>query len=269
MRRIGLHLLLVLGLSLAFSGCTDTGTMPQGTTPGAAPGLTAVVVADSGDYQGPACCEKVIVTVPGPDPAECDPYTSLNWCDGGGDCMTTQPGTMDDPDSMTPSAGSTGCLPGGGGGTVPPGGGIPTPPPTVPQDTACKTESPALNDPAVQTGLKELWNQSGYSLEQQQRREAGAWIVRDASGAYRLAPLVDAVSTPCSINGNWNAPVGAVAFVHTHPFTSREVMTACGPITRRLADGREVPLVGKDGAPIYHRYGNGPSPAIAICCKRW
>jgi hypothetical protein len=118
-----------------------------------------------------------------------------------------------------------------------------------------------LNDAAVQAGFKDLWNQSGYSLEQHQRREAGAWVVRDPSGSHRLVYLADAVSTACSINGNWNAPEGTVAFVHTHPFTSREVMTACGPITRRLSDGREVPLIGKDGAPVYHRYGNGPSPA--------
>jgi hypothetical protein len=196
---------------------------------------------------------KIGVWAPG-DGGKCDPWQDINWCEDDGACATSQPPEGPDEEYI----GVQGCTP-----AVPPGGGGggTQPPPSASPDTACKTESPVLNDPAVQAGFKDLWNQSGYELEQQDRREAGAWIIRDANGSHRLSYLADAVRTPCSINGNWNAPDGAVAFVHTHPFTSREVMTACGPIMLRKADGREVPLLGSDGGPVYHRYGNAPSPA--------
>lgn len=85
--------------------------------------------------------------------------------------------------------------------------------------------------------------------------------MRNVDGSHRLVPLQDAVRGPCSINGNWTAPPGAVGFVHTHPFTAGEVMQACGPITQQLPDGRSVPIFGSDGRTLYHRYTNQPSPA--------
>lgn len=242
MRSTGLHLLLVLGLFLVMGGCTDTGTLPQATIPDAAPGLA--VAADSGDYQDPACCEKVIVTVPGPDPAECDPYASLNWCEGGGDCLT---------------AGSTGCPIGGGPG--PGGGGGVVPPDNPPADTACNTsDSPVLNDAAVQTGFEDLWNQSRMNLEQSQRLESAAWIVQNADGSRHMVPFSYTQRNACAVNGNFFPPPGAVGFVHTHPFTTGERMTACGPMTYETPNGQSHVVVGRDGQPLYHTYNNQPSP---------
>lgn len=254
MRKLLLRVGLLLGLPLALSGCTDAVTLPQADAP--APSLTTAVEADSGDYQDPSCCEKVIVIVPGPDPAECDPYTSLNWCDGGGDCMTTQPSHGDDPELMTPNAGSTGCA-GGGGGPVPP-----PPPPTtepLPSDT-CRTGEPALDAPAVKAGLKDLWDRSNPNAPQAQRLEQGAWIVQNADGSYGMAPFATSLQGPCNINGNYNPPPNAIAWVHTHPFTAGETMTICGAYkTRDPATGAWRDIIGPDGRPVYPVYNNRPS----------
>lgn len=194
------------------------------------------------------------VTWPGDGGAKCDPWLDSSWCesDGDGDCMTSQlPAGSEE--GVLGACGPGGTIGGRDGGT-----GSPNP---TPADTACTTLDPALNDAAVQTGLRDLWQQSGIDKPQDQRAEAGGWIVRNTDGSHRLVPLSDMVREPCRLNGNWLAPLGTVGFVHTHPFRSHEVMIACGPVSRELPDGRSIPILGKNGQYLYHTYSNRPSPA--------
>ena len=76
-----------------------------------------------------------------------------------------------------------------------------------------------------------------------------------------MAPFVVTAQGPCSINGNMNAPPGAVAWVHTHPFRTGEVQTICGAM--KLADpstpGGFRDVIGADGRPVYPVYDNKPS----------
>lgn len=127
MRQFAIRLAGIVSLLLALGACADGPTLLDAPR---APDRSAksTAAADTEDHQAPACCETVIVVVPGPDaPPPCDPWTSLSWCagTGGGDCMTGAPAGDPGPDVLAPAAGSTGC-PGGGGG---PGGGTPFPPP--------------------------------------------------------------------------------------------------------------------------------------------
>lgn len=129
-----------------------------------------------------------------------------------------------------------------------------------PADTACNTADNALlNDAAVQAGFESLWNQSGINLAQSQRLESAAWIVQNPDGSRQLVPFSYNQRTACAVNGNFFAPPGTVAFVHTHPFLAGERMTACGPMTYE-ANGQSYVVVGRDGQPLYHTYNNQPSP---------
>lgn len=212
--------------TLAFAACTDAPTIPR---------------TDAREA-GPA---SHVMPIDGGKP--CDPWRDVNWCeDPGDDCLT----------STGDEAGVQNCsgTPGG------PGGGGPTVNPPAP-DTACKTNDDAvLNDLAVQAGFEELWEQSGIDLEQSQRLESAAWIVQNPDGSHHLAPITYNQRDACGVNGNWFAPAGTIGFVHTHPFRSGEVMTACGPVTYEAPDGRRLTVIGQDGQPIYHRYNNQPSP---------
>jgi hypothetical protein len=243
---------------------------------------SAMNLSDSGDYQDPACCEKVIVTVPGPDPAECDPYMSLTWCDGGGDCVTTQPAHTDDPDPLTPNAGSTGCP--GGGGVVPPPS---PPPPNEPGDT-CNTGDAVVDDPKVSDGMKDLWARSNPDANLAQRRETAGWIVQTASG-FSIAPITTTSSSfgCAAFTANFPTSGTVVGFVHTHPYQVDETIVDCDLTTvqsytgapsdadRRASAalgsllGRSDPLPGyiidKDG---YYRFvgtSNTATPRLPRC----
>jgi hypothetical protein len=123
-RKLASRLTPLVGMLLMLGGCGDGPTLsdrPEGA--GDAPNLTSGAGAESDEYQTSACCETVVVTVPGgapPPPPKCDPWTSLNWCEGDGDCMTGTLINPHDPEVMAPSAGSTGCYYGGGGSVPPP-----------------------------------------------------------------------------------------------------------------------------------------------------
>lgn len=195
-----------------------------------------------------------VVYGPGAPPA-CDPMLNLDWCEGGGGggCASSQPaeGT---PEEFVGVQGCLGPTKGGGGGT--------TPPPPPPADTTCLTGDAALDSPEVKQGLRDLWARSNPNASQQaQRLEQAAWIVQRPDGSFYMAPFTIFAQDACSVNGNFYAPPGAVAWVHTHPFTAGEVMTACGPL--RLSDpsapeGFRI-MVGPDGQPIYQTYDNKPS----------
>lgn len=129
-----LHVLLLLSaLLLGAAGCTDAVTMPSADGPARELG---VVVAPGNGQQPTACCDRVVVVVPGPE--ECDPYTSLNWCeDDENVCMTAMPGADQ---HLAGGCDDTGG-PGGGTGTCPawdpvcaggPGDGPDDPEPTPP-----------------------------------------------------------------------------------------------------------------------------------------
>lgn len=71
------------GMMFAVAGCQDA-TLPATS----APDLPSADVLIGEDYQSPACCDEVVVIVPGPTEPVCDPYTDANWCqDSGGECM--------------------------------------------------------------------------------------------------------------------------------------------------------------------------------------
>lgn len=182
---------------------------------------------------------------------ECDPYQSIDWCEdpgdpGDGECMTSQPG-MEQPDDFT---GVQGCKLGGSGSE-----GEQPPPDT------CQTGDPMLDSPAVEQGLKDLWARSAPTAPQAQRLEQAAWIIQNADGTYGTAPFSVTTQGPCGINGNLNAPAGAVAWVHTHPFTRNEVQTICGPLQQPdpTAPGGYRAVIGPNGQPVFPVYRNNPS----------
>jgi len=226
------HFLTALAVLLT-AACADSPTAPSIAPDGVGP-------------------SKIGVWAPGGG-GKCDPWMNLDWCepDDGGGCMTSQPpeGTPEE------FQGVQGCLPPGGGG----GGGT-TPTDTVPTDT-CKTGDPVLDSPAVKQGLNDLWARSNPTAPQAQRLEQAGWIVQRSDGSFYMAPFTISAQGPCSVNGNLNAPPGAVAFVHTHPFTQGEVQTICGAIKQPdpFAPGGFRDVIGSDGRPVHPVYDNKPS----------
>ena len=191
--------------------------------------------------------------IPG-EPGECDPWQDANWCQdpggpGDGECITSSPGTG----NPQASAGVQGCTPGGPGGG--PGGGEEPPP----SDT-CRTGDPAFDSPDVKQGLNDLWTRSNPEAPQAQRLEQGAWIIQRPDGSYGMTPFSVSTQSPCGINGNFNAPQGAVGWVHTHPFTAGEVQTICGALKQPdPATGGWRDVIGTNGQPVYPVYSNRPS----------
>lgn len=120
----------------------------------------------------------------------------------------------------------------------------------------CETGDPILDDPDVQAGLKSLW-ESGTPDDPDpwSRLEKGGWLVDDGNGQYHLEPFTSPpwASFPCKTDpiGGFAIPPNTVAWVHTHPFETGELMTTCEPYMVKLAGGVEV--------PAYQRYGNLPS----------
>jgi hypothetical protein len=186
--------------------------------------------------------------IPPDDGATCNKYTDPNFCQGRriGECITSNPGTFDS------EVGVESCDGGGGGGTAPS--------PDPPADT-CLTGDEGLDAPAVKQGLKDLWTRSNPDAPQAQRLEQAGWIVRGWDGSYSMVPFNVSVQGPCNINGNLSAPPGAVAWVHTHPFTTGEVMASCGPVKMQdpSAPGGYRDMIGSDGQPRYRAYNNNPS----------
>jgi hypothetical protein len=119
---------------------------------------------------------------------------------------------------------------------------------------------PVLDSPSVQAGLADLWTRSNPSAPQAERLEQGGWIVQNADGSYGMAPFIVHSQGPCGINGNYNPPSNAVAWVHTHPFTTGERMVSCGAYKERdPATGAWSDVIGPDGRPVYPEYRNRPS----------
>jgi hypothetical protein len=197
------------------------------------------------------------VYYPPEDDGGCNPWTDANFCrgrSGAGDCITSNPGTYD---SEQDAAGVQTCGGGGGGG----GGTTEPPPPPPPAADTCLVGDEALDNPAVKQGLQDLWTRSNPDAPQAQRLEQAGWVVRRSDGSYYMAPFIVTQQDPCSINGNLKPPLGAVAFVHTHPFRAGEVMTICGAMKYPdpSAPGGFRDIVGPDGQRVYEVYDNKPS----------
>lgn len=243
------------GAVLTLGACADSVLMPDGR--GAAGRTAASPMQDqqvAGCVTDGVCPIGPIVVTPGAP--ECDPWMSVDWC--GGNCIssTFQP-QPEDGSSVQSCPGEGGGVPGGGGGGAPPPGGGTGPTPE-PADT-CRTGNQAIDSPAVQAALRDLWRRSGASGPQAQRLEHALWIIRHPDGTYGTAAFAYTVQEPCRVNGNMNAPPGAVGWVHTHPFTAGEEMQVCGPLRRESSSGGLVDVRGPNGQPLYFRYSNQPS----------
>jgi hypothetical protein len=164
-----------------------------------------------------------------PDDGGCDKYTDPNFCQGPGTgtCITSTPGTGASEDGVHGCPGDDG----GGSNSTPP-------PPEQPRADSCLTGDDALDAPAVKQGLKDLWTRSNPDAPVAQRLEQAGWIVRGWDGSYSMVRFNASFQGPCEINGNFNAPPGAVAFVHTHPYRRGDVQTSCPPIQERTRQRR-------------------------------
>lgn len=196
---------------------------------------------------------RIVSYIPPDDGGECNKYTDANFCRGRrtGECITSTS------DGSLAQAGVESCD--GGGGV---GGGGTTPPPPPPSPDTCRTGDEALDAPAVKQGLNDLWIRSNPDAPQAQRREQAGWIIRSADGAYSMVPFSVSMQGPCNINGNLNAPPGAVAWVHTHPYRRGEVQTSCPPLQEPdpSAPGGYRDVM-RNGQRVYGTYLNRPSDA--------
>jgi hypothetical protein len=250
-------------LALAFSGLVACSDLP--TAPGSPEAEAKLSTGLMGCPRGPGGenCYTLPPVSGGPTIPACDAWMDANWCKGD-QCIMGVPAVNGPEFSGIASCPIGGGPIGGpdGPGTGGPGTGGPTEPkpplPEVPGDT-CNTQHPVIDDPAVQAGFQDLWAKSGSSKAQTQRLEHAAWIVQNPDGSHRIEPFAYFVQTPCSVNGNMNAPTGAVGWVHTHPFTAGEEMRACSPVQREVSPGNWVVVRGPDGQPLYQRYANQPS----------
>lgn len=96
-------------------------------------------------------------------------------------------------------------------------------PPGTPND-------PLLSSPAVQEGLREMWNLSNVEAPNiVDRHEWGAWITHDATtGEYDLEPWPEGEHIPCQLAfSGLELPANAVAWVHTHPYATTELQRGC------------------------------------------
>lgn len=167
-----------------------------------------MVTAQDCEWSGSTCVFDPVVVAPPPSGPPCPA------------CDAPFPGH---------TGGGWGGLGGGGGGETPPD------PQDTPSDTTCKTSDPVVNSEAVQTAFEELWKNSNYEVNgvvqpQSERRERGGFIISTATG-YTFQPFPSEwASDACTIDvpPGYLPPAGAIAWVHTHPYSRGEVAYACG-----------------------------------------
>jgi hypothetical protein len=161
---------------------------------------------------GACVLDPLVVVAPPPEPSDLPP------CPG---CEAPFPGTS---------------RPGGGGSD---GGGSepPSDPQDTPSDTICKTTDPVINAEPVQSAFEDLWKSSNYEVNgvvqpESQRLEQGAFIIQSGTG-YSIQPFPSSWTySPCEIvfPQDYTPPAGAVAYIHTHPYTLNEKQVACGEV---------------------------------------
>lgn len=221
MRKFVLRLAALAGGLVTLGACSDSPTAP------AQEQQRALVIASGGAVQdqqvqgcvsdGPCILDPIVV-----DPGECDPWVSLDWCSGGGECITSFDST-DATVQSCPGTGGGGGGPGGGGTAPSPPGGDPgtdcptagtsTCPSEPPPPDTCRTGDQVVDDADVWGEFQNLWNVSIAS-----GTERGGWVVRDGTNSYRLVPFQNAAYGPCGIDVYEVAPPGTVSIVHTHPW---------------------------------------------------
>jgi hypothetical protein len=83
------------------------------------------------------------------------------------------------------------------------------------------TDFPEIANPVMDSVMKKLWRESNYAsnIPQANRHERGGWIIL-TNGVYSFQQMTDP-GTPCSLLVT-EAPAGAVAFIHTHPWKKGE-----------------------------------------------
>jgi hypothetical protein len=277
----------VLAPLLTAVGCADLPTEPIAALPAGA-------TAYEGAAQTPSCCvlDPVIVVAPGP--AECDPYQSLDWCEGegGGECMTSQPETGGSEYQTTAGCNDTGGgSPGDGSGSPPPGGPTPTePPPPTEQPDTCRTGDDIVDDPEVSKGLSTLWAESNPDADLYHRVEKAGWIVEYPAGQFSVMVWTGGTERfGCGDYPMQPAPSRGtiVGFVHTHPYEVGEAIIDCNftsvstydgtpsEVDRRTSAalgnllGRTAPLPGyiidKDGYYRYDGAANTATPRLPRC----
>jgi hypothetical protein len=220
---------------VSMAGCTDTPTAPESG------GIGAGKPDPSSTYILPG----VIVI------GECDPYTSADFCKS--TCITSTPGEVIDPESITvsscPGTGGGSGVGGNGGGWGGDGGGGQEPQDPVcpdygcdppPPDT-CKTGEQVVDAPHVWGGFQELWLESKLKGV-----EKGGWIILDGSYSFRLIPFQNATFTPCGIDVYEPAPVGTVSIVHTHPWPMWST-TPCGYVNTGTPSQEDVNALQRTG----------------------
>lgn len=152
------------------------------------------------------------------------------------------------------TGGGGGDVGGGGGGAGSGGGSTPsddTPPgDTIPSDTACKATGDTLVDKTqVQDAFSAVWDASNADAASSwDRREAGGWIVKTASG-YALQPFTDMVAGACGMtplsDNALEPPANTVAWVHSHPFSIMEMPESCALRDSRTGKVMRKPYRGR------------------------
>jgi hypothetical protein len=107
----------------------------------------------------------------------------------------------------------------------------------------CKTGVPYLDDPGIRAALASLWLDSYGSdsnpKPQSERREMAGWIIQTSSG-YQFQPIEPDSSSECRFEYMEPVPPGAIARMHTHPFTHGEI------ITTPLCSGKYLSMASED-----------------------
>lgn len=109
---------------------------------------------------------------------------------------------------------------------------------TVLPPTKCSERSdvspylPELANPVMDQAMKQLWKDSKYSPNPKDisRREVGGWIIKDANNNYSFQPFQygpSASNSQCWTDTPLPIPAGAVATIHTHPFSVGDSYEAC------------------------------------------
>lgn len=138
--------------------------------------------------------------------------------------------------------GSDGSGDGGWGGSDWGGGDSPDPG-TPPKP--CDTGDPVLDSPEMQDAMKDLWEASNSNAPEAERREIAGWIV-PTSGGYAIVPATMIASGPCSMSfAVGDRPADAVGFIHTHPYSLREIQYQCPP----QRNGQPYEYTGRLGPP--------------------
>lgn len=171
MHGIFLRVLVLLGI-VVLAGCADQPALPDAPASGVRPNLEA---APEDATQAPACCDPIVVVVPGP--AEpCDPSLQLdNSCDGSddGQCMSSAGGGSE-------FQAVSGCNDAGGGvpppppdgGGRPPGDTVPTCDPQI--DPDCEKPLTAQDSSTINKALATMLRPASAFTDSVSRQQCAA-----------------------------------------------------------------------------------------------